>query len=176
MKTSYMTNKSKNLRQNQVGGPLAEFALIIPLLLLLTFGAFEIGRMFFLQNMVNQSVQDAARYVARHPAVIDPDNCGSPGGGFAAVQANARTIVQNGDLASGTPLTADLTGATITVEVNCVSAPGTMETTNPGAGTAIPIVEITAEVDITDIGFFGFITTDDGITITAEHREMAIGL
>lgn len=47
---------------NQVGAALIEFAIIVPLLLLLVIGISEFGWAFYHQNTLNKSVQDGARF------------------------------------------------------------------------------------------------------------------
>lgn len=49
---------------NQVGAALIEFAIIVPLLLLLVIGISEFGFAFYHHNILNKSVQDGARYFA----------------------------------------------------------------------------------------------------------------
>ena len=41
---------------------MAEFALVLPLLLLLTFGIIEVGRLFFIKIVVSSTSREAARY------------------------------------------------------------------------------------------------------------------
>ncbi|MFZ2170079.1 MAG: TadE/TadG family type IV pilus assembly protein [Methylococcaceae bacterium] len=53
----------KCLRYNhQAGAALIEFAIIVPLLLLLVVGVSEFAYAFYHLNMLNKSVQDGARY------------------------------------------------------------------------------------------------------------------
>ncbi|HAA89854.1 MAG TPA: pilus assembly protein TadE [Peptococcaceae bacterium] len=49
------------LRRSQRGQALAEFALILPLLLLLVFGIIEFGRIFYSYLMVTQAAREGAR-------------------------------------------------------------------------------------------------------------------
>ena len=45
----------------QHGGAIVEFAILMPLLLLLAIGVAEFGAIFYSQNILNQAVQTAAR-------------------------------------------------------------------------------------------------------------------
>ena len=45
----------------QKGGAIVEFAILMPLLLLLAIGVAEFGAIFYSQNILNQAVQTAAR-------------------------------------------------------------------------------------------------------------------
>ena len=55
------------MERNERGQSLVEFALIIPVILLLLIGVFDLGRIVF----INNSLSDGARHGARH-AAIDP--------------------------------------------------------------------------------------------------------
>jgi hypothetical protein len=48
----------------QRGAAIIEFALILPLLLLLTFTVTEFGRALYQYNTITKSVRDAARYLS----------------------------------------------------------------------------------------------------------------
>lgn len=52
------------LKTKQTGVALVEFALILPLLLLLTFITTEYGRALYQYNTLTKSVRDAARYLS----------------------------------------------------------------------------------------------------------------
>jgi Flp pilus assembly protein TadG len=49
------------LRRRQAGAALVEFALILPLLVLLTFTVTELGRALWHYKVLSQSVREAAR-------------------------------------------------------------------------------------------------------------------
>lgn len=165
----------RKFRRDERGGPLAELALILPFLLILLFGAFEIARLLWLQYMITKGVQDAARYAARHPASIDSGSCVPGSAAWTNVVTNAQTIATRGDLAATTLHYSAFTPSTVTVAVNCVAPAGSMVTSNPGAGANVPIVVVSAAVPVTDIGFFKFVSAT-AITLRAEHRELAVGL
>ena len=179
MNLSRMSSLARTIGSDRRGSPLAELALVLPFLIGLIFITFEAGRLLYYQQIITRSVQDAARFAARHPDVIDPASC-VPGGTWSTVQGNAETIVRRGNLIATTPLIADLESGseTVSVTVQCVAAAGNMVTSNTagGANTQIPIVIASASVPITNIGFFAFIGYGGGITLSAEHREQAIGL
>lgn len=65
-----MSNLIKNNKLNSSGQALVEFAIILPLLLLLVFGITEFGRFLYLKN----SATNAAREGARLGAVSSPWN------------------------------------------------------------------------------------------------------
>lgn len=57
-----MRNDSKNQPALQTGAVMVEFALLLPLLMVLVVGICEMSFVFFHLNILNKSVQDAARY------------------------------------------------------------------------------------------------------------------
>ncbi|HEX2531971.1 MAG TPA: TadE/TadG family type IV pilus assembly protein [Burkholderiaceae bacterium] len=79
------------MKKKQHGVALIELALILPLLLLLTFIATEFGRAMYQYNTIAKSVRDAARYLSIQ----------TPG----THTTEARNLVVYGNLAgTGTPL------------------------------------------------------------------------
>lgn len=50
--------------KRQQGTAIVEFALILPLLLILTFTITEMGRAFYQYNVLAKSVREAARYLS----------------------------------------------------------------------------------------------------------------
>jgi len=87
-----------NSRQN--GGALVELALILPLLLLMTFITTEFGRAMYQYNTITKSVRDAVRYLSMQ----------TPG----TSMTEARNLVVYGNLAgNGQPLALGLTTAQV---------------------------------------------------------------
>lgn len=60
---SRIRNRGRHARllANRSGSIAAEFALVIPILLLLTFSIIEFGRFMWTQNVLQSAVEDAAR-------------------------------------------------------------------------------------------------------------------
>lgn len=84
-----------NKRKFQRGVAIVEFALLLPMLLLLLFIAVELGRALMEYNTVAKSVRDASRYLSIQ----------LPGTKFT----EARNLVVYGNIAgSGSPLLAGL--------------------------------------------------------------------
>jgi Flp pilus assembly protein TadG len=54
-------------RHSQSGAAATEFALILPFVMVLMFGSFEMGNYFWKQHVVVKSVREGARYAARLP-------------------------------------------------------------------------------------------------------------
>lgn len=66
---------------------MVEFALVLPVLLVLTFTVTELGRAFYQYNVLAKSVREAARYLSVRAAGVDVDKAkniivyGKPAGG-----------------------------------------------------------------------------------------------
>ncbi|MDM0057533.1 TadE/TadG family type IV pilus assembly protein [Variovorax fucosicus] len=95
------------MNTKQKGVALVEFALILPLLLLLTFIATEFGRAMFEYNAITKSTRDAVRYLSIQ----------TPGTHIA----EARNLMVYGNLAgTGTPLARSLTLANVPAGSCCI--------------------------------------------------------
>jgi hypothetical protein len=72
--------------KRQQGTALVEFALILPLLLILTMTVTELGRAYYQYNVLAKSVREAARYLSVRTAGVDVAKAkniivyGNPGG------------------------------------------------------------------------------------------------
>jgi hypothetical protein len=70
---------------------MVEFAMILPMLLILTFTVTELGRAFYQYNVLAKSVREAARYLSVRSAGVDVDKAkniivyGKPSGGSVPV-------------------------------------------------------------------------------------------
>jgi hypothetical protein len=74
--------RSAALVRCERGAAAAEMALVLPLLLVLMFSAFELGNYFRDWHTLSKSVRDGARFAARHDFAdfncADPDNPVTP--------------------------------------------------------------------------------------------------
>jgi Flp pilus assembly protein TadG len=104
--------KSLHASRKQRGIAMTEFAIVLPILLILTMASAEFGRGFVQYNALTKSVRDASRYVAAKAVK----------GSTGVVQINAtvttqtRNLVTYGNIAgTGTPLLPGLTPGNVTV-------------------------------------------------------------
>jgi len=74
------TERIRKTRKNEMGQSLVEFALVVPLLLLLVIGIAEFGRAWMTRNILTGAVREAARIAAVQ----------APGGGWNGLAATAR--------------------------------------------------------------------------------------
>ena len=75
MTANPVSRKVSRLMRDEQGGPLAEFALVLPLLLLLVFGTMEFANVLYQQHIITKGAQEAARFAARSPALVT-SSCG----------------------------------------------------------------------------------------------------
>lgn len=80
----------RRLATDRSGSSAAEMALVMPLLLILMFGTFELGYYFLSEHVVQKAVRDAARYAARLPMTSYP-SCAPTADAEAQIQRVART-------------------------------------------------------------------------------------
>jgi Flp pilus assembly protein TadG len=88
--------RSASLRGTAVGQSLVEFALVIPIFLLILFAIFDFGMMAFSRITLNNATREGARagaILGGNTLAID-ENLGASGG---PIRANATGLVQ-GDL------------------------------------------------------------------------------
>jgi Flp pilus assembly protein TadG len=67
-------SRLKALWRAQAGTALVEYALVLPVLLMLVFGVMQLGAMAWTQAAISYAVQEAARCAA-----VRPDLCGDAG-------------------------------------------------------------------------------------------------
>lgn len=60
----------KQLRQDQAGAAIVEFALVAPTMILLVVGVFELGHTMYVQSVVNGAMQEAGRDSTVENAVL----------------------------------------------------------------------------------------------------------
>jgi len=137
---NYTNNRN---RYRQGGGVLVEFALIVPILVVIVFGITELGRALLQNNTMTKAVEGGARYMARVHGALDT-GC-QEGGNWSAGVIGAQDVVvsyagslgltlTNSDVTvthSSQPLTIDVDGdgnpdvsaCMITVRVSTVFSP-----------------------------------------------------
>ena len=55
-------------RRSDAGAAMVEFALVVPILLLLVVGIIQFGRVFSMQIQLSGAANDGARYLSVHPS------------------------------------------------------------------------------------------------------------
>jgi hypothetical protein len=117
----------------QRGVAAVEFAILLPVLLLIVFGITEFGRALYYYNTIVKATRDAARYYAAQQPGIPPT---------ADTEIKCLAVTGNKDNASGVctnpPLAPGLTMAMVTL-CDWISCPGTNKVTTP----AVNLVTVT---------------------------------
>lgn len=137
-----MNRGRSHLALDERGVAATEFALILPLLVLLLFGFYEAGRIYWNYNVVQSSARDAARYAARLPIACS--------GGSAAfdttTEGRIKNLTRTGSLdGADDPLVAGWTdNDTVTVSISCYDNSGGAMSGRYTGQTEIPIISITA--------------------------------
>lgn len=136
-----MMMRLKHLLLDRTAAAAAEMAMVLPILLLLIFGCFELGNYFLSEHVVAKGVRDASRYAARLPlsnfdcvsnSMIDP----------TPVQRLARTGQPDGTTARLGDWTTD---AMTSVSVTCDTS-GTYAGIYSEFPMGVPIVTVKATV------------------------------
>jgi len=103
------------------GNELIEFALVLPLLILLLAGTVEFGRAFYTYNILTKSVRSAARYLSASQVSLSGD--------VSAVHVErARNLARYGNVAGTGPLLLpNLNADNITVSNVAVPGPSNLQ-------------------------------------------------
>jgi len=87
-----MTCQPRNRhRSSQRGTALIEFALVLPLLLVITLAALDLGRGFFAKNVLHQAAREGVRM---RVVMVNP----ASGSDLARVEARVRQVCNGGGL------------------------------------------------------------------------------
>ena len=173
MSANPVSRKISRLMRNEQGGPLAEFALVLPLLLLLVFGTMEFANVLYQQHIITKGAQEAARFAARSPALVTSTSCSPTGGDWTSATAAAANIAATGRTSGGALIIPNLSAADVVITVECPSSAGLISS-NPDSG-AIPVVLATVSINYRSLGFLGLLRLS-GFSLSAQHREMGVGL
>lgn len=140
-------HRASDFVQDESGAAILEFALVLPILVALVFGCFEIGRALLVQQAMEQAVRAGARYLARVP---DPDcvpNCSEVV--RHAIRMTTEQIVENTRSAA--------------------SAVRVVPLAEPPPGTVVLTASMPFEVD-----FLGKAGVRTSWTLTARHQEQRV--
>lgn len=125
----------RRLRRDDSGAALVEFALVLPMMLLVFAVIVEGSRLMIAFQSAIGGVRDATRYLAR---VVPSDIC-TTGGSVAGYAAQVQTIVGQ-STTGGVILPAGVTVNSVTPTLNCVA--GTYRV------SPAPVASVTANVSI----------------------------
>lgn len=163
---------AKRIRHDRRGSAAIEMALVTPMLLVLMFGATDLGNYFLSEHAVLAGVRDGARYASRRY----PTNCAAVTNDTSAVATATKYLVRTNSVdGSGPPrLNGWTDNATITVSVTC----NTTSTYRGGIYSAstggVPVVTVSATVPYSSL-FKAFGITKTTINLNATAQAAAFG-
>jgi Flp pilus assembly protein TadG len=168
-----MTNLAAFVR-NVRGTAAAELALVLPLLLIIMFGSFEIGNYFRNEHILVKAVRDGARFAARQ----NFDNYTACSGAVSdPLLTNTRNVVKTGVTSGGTDRLPSWTAATISVTMTCATTAGGQSMTGiyKGRSSGAPTVTVSATVPYTPVlHSFGF--SGIGMNLNASQQAAVMGI
>lgn len=122
-------------RRSEDGSALAEFALVVPLCLVLFAVTIEGARTFWAYQTVISGVRDAARFVGR----AAPSNICSTGGSLAGYDSTLQDIVEN-TREGNTLFPASISVNSVTSSLTCITDDFRLDQT--------PVVTVVASLTI----------------------------
>jgi Flp pilus assembly protein TadG len=149
------------------GAAGVEMALVLPLLVILSFGAIEIGRMLWEYHIVTKGVRDGVRYLTRVPVTCPSVGLG---GTFAASDEEiAKNLVMSGTKTTSTPLLPEYGSAVFEIDVDCRDAAAL----GLNGGTYMPVVRMSVEVPFSE--WFSDLLGLNDLTLRVAHEQVHIG-
>jgi Flp pilus assembly protein TadG len=150
------------------GNSAAEFALVLPILVVMLFGFYEVGRLIYSYSIVSAAVRDASRYAARQ-------QMGCSGFTDSTQQATVQRLTRTGTVDTGgsSLLPGWTSDSSVTVSISCLSNP-VGNTTYAGLYDnvpQIPIVKVTAAAPYTS-EMTALLPALRLSTITVSHSEV----
>ena len=149
--------------RRQRGLAMVEFAITVPVLLLLTFATVEFGNLLIKYSTLNDAVRNATRYVAG-AALAGTDDVLVTGSAWTTLAAQGRNLAVYGNLAgSGAALLPSLTVGDVTVTQDTVN-------NNITVAAAYPYVPLFGAVVPTFMG--GTMSTRYTLNISTTMRAL----
>lgn len=145
MKKSFQSSRIRTFLGDESGTALVEFAMLLPMLLLVFAVIIEGGRLMWSYQSVNAGVRDAARYLAR----IAPGDICSSGGSVGTYTAALEDIVRQKS-GGGSIFPSKITVDSVLPTLTCVAGSYRV--------SPAPVVEVTVTMTITFpfAGLFAF--------------------
>ena len=159
------------------GAAAAEMALVIPLMLILMMGSFELGNFFMNEHKLVKAVRDGARFAGRQSFANYP----CPGGTInSGVVTDTQNVVRTGQVSGGTARLPNTWTIGVALTCNTDLAGGSANPPSgiykPSSGLAYaPVVTISASVPyrpvLASYGFRGV-----GLNLNATQQSAVMGL
>lgn len=172
-----MRSVSRLLRCRK-GTAAAEMALVTPMLIILMFGAFEMGNYFLSEHVVVKAVRDGARYASRQAfsnydcAALSVED---------TVKTEVQEITRTGELSGGDArLSGWTSNSTVTISVTCEDTVNTGDDSVIYSGIydgldKVPVVTVSASVPYSSL-FNNIGITSVGLSLNAESQSAVMGI
>jgi Flp pilus assembly protein TadG len=123
-------------RRAEDGSALVEFAISLPLMLIVSFGTIDSMRLFWTYQAAAAGVRDAARYVAR----VAPDDICTSGGNLSGYATQLRDIIDS-TIDGGALYTGSVTISNVTATLTCEGTLGLRQ-------AQVPVARVSADMSI----------------------------
>jgi Flp pilus assembly protein TadG len=174
--------------KSQSGSAAVEMVLVMPILLALMFGAFELGNYFYSEHVVAKAVRDGARFASRQSFTSFTACSGAPSGtvnvtlpsvASISTETAIRNLVRTGQVASGG--TARLAGWTNATTVVVATSCNTVSTSAgkgiyTGQTGGVRIVTVTATVPYRPLFSTLGIKSSATMTLIAQSQAPVVGI
>jgi Flp pilus assembly protein TadG len=172
----------RHLLADERANAAVEMALVLPLLLGIMMGAFELGNYFRSEHILLEGLRDGARYAARQSLSSYSTCTGAPAG---TIEADTKNVVRTGQVSGGSDRLPYWTDAatTFSVSVSCSTTAGGQTLSgiyrdlNSSTGTPIgaPIVTVRAHLPYQSVlAKYGF--TGIGMSINGSAQAAVMGM
>jgi Flp pilus assembly protein TadG len=176
----------RSLSSCENGAAGAEMALVLPLLLTLMFGTFEVSNYFWTEHKVVKGVRDGARFAARLPFsnYTCPADAGDSGTENldAALEAQIQEVTRTGAVGDGAANIKDWENEDVTILVTCPDAAlddsgdSTVTTGIYANLENAPMVTVSATVSYTPLfQTLGLGFDDAALTVSASSQAAVMG-
>lgn len=150
----HMRTRWRGWTSRPLGQGLVEFALVLPVFLIILFGLIDMGRYVFLNSVLSQAAREAARVGAVEASWVGSGDaaCGATGGPVCPASVNAlRTDMTSGANRMMTPF-ASIPVANLYTSCDATSGPAGAWTTKTCATRATgSVVSVRVQVSFTPI-------------------------
>ena len=154
--------------RNRVGTAATEFALALPMMLALLFGAMEAGHFFWTQHKIVKSVRDGARFASR----LEVERVCA---GDTTLLTEIRNVTATGQFAGGgTPKVPGWQPGSVNVAISCGSFVNTGIYSDLGDEGPLVTVSSGAVLYPSILGGLGFI--DNTINLSARSSTAVVGI
>lgn len=154
-----------------------EFALMVPMLVILLFGGSEAGHFVWTQHKLVEAVRDGARYASRLPVVGFEGVCDGASETISTDQVDRiKLVTRTGQLAAAgaQPVVPGWTDAQVTVTVTCQAFVDTGIYSD--LGEAGPVVTVSASGVSYPSLFRGLAGLSGAINLSARSSAAVIGI